>query len=108
MYDKSNFEKTNPDSTSLHDVWSDIVQLLDDGLSIIPVRDKDDDHGAKKTQYRGWKQYQTALITQSALFNQMDGENTTAIAIIAGSVSGKLEIIDLDIKNKPGVDALVF
>lgn len=86
-------------------VWSQVEFLLDSGLSIIPVRDKDEisEDGklyAKKTAYYKWKKYQTEIITKDELWRQMEQRNTSAIAIICGSISGNLEVIDIDTKYK--------
>lgn len=89
-------------------VWSEIQKLLPQGLSIIPVRDKDEKDRPAKTPYQGWKEYQNRQITEQELYDQLEKHNTSAIAILGGKISGNLEIIDIDVKHHPGIDALLF
>lgn len=89
-------------------VWSEIQKLLPQGLSIIPVRDKADEKYAAKTPYPKWKEYQNRQILEHELYNQLETFNTGAIAIICGKISGNLEVIDVDVKNYPGIDAVLF
>lgn len=88
-------------------VWTQIEAFLSQNISIIPVRDKDADRPAK-TPYAGWKKHQTEIIEKEELWKQMEKFNTSAIAIICGKVSGNLEVIDVDVKYKNGVDAILF
>lgn len=89
-------------------VWQEIRRLLQQGLSIIPVRDKDEAGGAAKTAYKDWKKYQTQQILEAEIFHQLDTFNTNAIAIICGRISGNLEVIDIDVKHQAGIDAEFF
>lgn len=84
--------------------WNQVEWLHASGVSLIPVRDKAEGDTPAKIPYRGWKQYQTIPITLPDLWGQMDIHKTEAVAIIAGKVSGNLEIIDIDVKYKPGID----
>lgn len=96
-------------SAELLPVWSEIEKYIDAGISIIPVRDKDDSGGVAKSPYGNWKAYQRTIITKDILFDLMDVRyNTTAVAMIGGKVSGNMEIIDVDVKFKPGIDATLF
>lgn len=95
-------------ATSFSAVWSEIQKLLPQGLSVIPVRDKPDDTHAAKTPYPKWKEYQNRCINEHELFAQLEQFNTSAIAIICGKISGNLEVIDVDVKNEPGIDATLF
>lgn len=100
-------------SNTLTAVWQQVESLLQQGLSLIPVRDKPSISNGKelpaKTPYRGWKEYQAKKITVAELWHQMAEQfDTTAVAIIGGKVSGNLEIIDIDVKNWPGIDAKLF
>ncbi len=88
--------------------WTPIKWLLDNGISIIPVRDKPQGKYVAKTPYQDWKQYQSEIISMPILWEQMDKHNTTAVAMIGGKISGNLEIIDIDVKYKPGIDASIF
>ena len=96
--------------TLLKDVWSEISWYLSNGISLIPVRDQKQGNYEAKTPYgKSWKQYQTTIITKEDLWFQMDQQhNTTAIGILGGKVSGNLEIIDIDVKFLPGIDAILF
>lgn len=95
--------------TPLAVVWPQIIQLLDIGYSIIPVRDKQEGDKAPKTPYGGWKKYQTQQITKQELWQLMSERyNTTAIAVICGKISGNLELIDIDNKNYPGIESKLF
>jgi len=89
-------------------VWNQIQWLHESGVSLIPVRDKQIGDYPAKTPYRGWKQYQFTQLPLSELWNQLEQYKTTAVAIICGKVSGNLEIIDIDVKYKPGIDAVLF
>lgn len=93
---------------NLTEVWSKIEWLINNGISIIPVRDKDDGEFLAKTPYRGWKKHQSEIIALPELWAQMDEHNTEAVASICGKVSGGLEIIDIDVKYKPGIDAVIM
>lgn len=93
---------------SLSAVWSEIQKLLPQGLSIIPVREKSDDKHAAKTPYPKWKEYQSRQIHERELYQQLEQFDTSAIAIICGKISGNLEVIDVDVKNEPGIDAKLF
>lgn len=94
-------------------VFGQVQELLSTGISVIPVRDKPEvrPDGATigaKVAYTGWKKYQSAIITKEELWHSMEYWNTTAIAMICGKVSGNLEIIDIDSKYYPGIDATIF
>lgn len=95
-----------PESMQL--VWTQIKEYLSIGCSIVPARDKDDEHGKAKTPYRDWKKYQTQQITEKELFQQLDHHQTTSIALICGKISGNVEVIDVDVKYLPGIDAELF
>lgn len=97
---------------SLKEVWSAITPLLEDNVSLIPVRDKDVTDNGKlypaKTPYYGWKKYQTTRMTGEELWKAMEYKATEGVAFIAGTISGSLEIIDIDVKYNPGIDATLF
>lgn len=92
----------------LRPVWSQVEKMLLDGISVIPVRDKTEGEFGPKTPYKSWKQYQQVRITKEELWHQMEQKGTTAVAMICGEISGNLEVIDIDVKWKPGIDALLF
>jgi len=94
-------------------VWVQIKSLLEDKISIIPVRDKEETTPAgeirmAKTAYFGWKRFQREIISEGELYSQMEKANTAAIAMVCGAVSGNLEVIDIDVKNWLGIDARLF
>jgi hypothetical protein len=94
-------------------VFGQVQELLSAGISIVPVRDKaetkqDGTIIPAKVAYSGWKQYQSTIISKEALWYEMDKHNTTAIAMVCGSVSGNLEIIDIDCKHWNGIDGRLF
>ena len=93
---------------SLAKVWSKIDELLEADLSLIPVRDKDDGSFLAKMPYSAWKQYQSRRATKDELWHGMETRDTSAVAIICGKISGYLEVIDVDVKFKPGVSATLF
>jgi hypothetical protein len=100
-------------SNLLKPVWDEVEKLLSAGISVIPVRDKDEftQDGRKlpaKSPYIKWEQYQTERIKIESLWAVMEKMNTTAIATICGNVSGNLEAIDIDVKNKPGIATSIF
>ncbi|MGN6296309.1 MAG: bifunctional DNA primase/polymerase [Ginsengibacter sp.] len=90
-------------------VWAEIEKYIDAGISVIPVRDRDEGAMPAKTPYGNWKQYQVTPLTKEQLFELMDTRyNTTAVGIICGKVSRDLEAVDIDVKYKPGIDATLF
>lgn len=99
--------------SSLAKVWSEVENLLADNISLIPVRDKDEttkngDVRFAKTSYGSWKEYQNRCMSKEELWNALEHNNTTAVAIVCGKVSGSLEVIDIDVKYNPGIDAILF
>jgi hypothetical protein len=94
--------------SNLSQVWSQVETLLADGVSLIPVRDKREGDKEAKTPYYLWKQYQERRMSQTELWHEMEAKNTTAIAIICGTISGYLEVIDVDTKYKEGVAGTLF
>jgi phage-related protein len=98
--------------SNLSAVWNQVEALLSQKISIIPVRDKDEEKNGKtfvaKTPYFGWKKYQSEIIGKDELWGQMEKFNTDAIAIICGKISGNLEVIDIDVKYYAGFDAILF
>lgn len=99
-------------SQNLADVWAEVLNLLAQNISVIPVRDKDQVYNGKfyeaKTPYRAWEQYQHERISEAVLFDLMSRYDTTAIAMVCGAISGNLEVIDFDVKYNPGIDARVI
>lgn len=99
--------------TQLSAVWEQVKYLLSENISLIPVRDKPETekNGTSrpaKTPYTSWVAQQKKRLTEKQLWDKMAYYDTSAIAIIAGEISGNLEIIDIDVKYKSGIDALLF
>jgi hypothetical protein len=88
--------------------WGKATAYLKDGISLIPVRDKTVGDYAAKTPFHKWKEYQTRIATESELWAAMETYDTSAVAIICGKVSGNLETIDVDVKFKQGIDAILL
>jgi hypothetical protein len=97
---------------TLAEVWGHVKALLADGISIIPVRDKDEikagDTYVAKSPYAKWKEFQNRQVTEDELWVLMEEKDTTAIAIICGKISGNIEVVDIDVKYKPGIDAILM
>ncbi|MEJ2905055.1 bifunctional DNA primase/polymerase [Pedobacter panaciterrae] len=89
--------------SNLTKVWGQVEMLLADGISLIPVRDKQEGDRAPKTPYNLWKQFQTRRVSKDELWHEMEAKNTSAIAIVCGKISGSLEVIDVDVKYKDGI-----
>lgn len=85
---------------SLAPVWSEVEKLLSEGFSITPVEGK--------VAISTWKKWQESIISKEELWSLMDSRSCTAVATICGKISGNYEIIDLDVKWKPGADAILF
>lgn len=97
---------------SLQNIWGTIESLLSDGVSVIPVRDKEEKTSSRvyaaKSAYHSWKEYQSRIATKDELWKAMEDAGTEAIAMITGKVSGNMEVIDIDVKYKLGIDAILF
>lgn len=86
------------------DIWQQIVTMLKQGISLIPVHDK----GEKaKRPYAGWKEFQSRLPLEGELYESLERYNTTAVAMVCGAVSGNMEVIDVDVKNWAGINTLL-
>lgn len=95
--------------STLLETWEQVKYYLQNGVSVIPVRDKADEQREAKTPCgTSWKKYQKEIVSEGQLFHDMETYNTTAIGLIGGAVSGNLEIIDIDVKYQPGIDAQLF
>lgn len=92
--------------------WDIIVGYLEQGLSVIPARDRDEVVGnrvyAAKTPYSSWTRYQKEIVKKDFLWHELDKYNTESVAIVCGKVSGGLYVIDFDVKHKPGIDSQVL
>jgi len=64
------------------------------GYSILPV-------DAQKKCLIYWKRYQTRRMTVAEIRRWFQDPRCDGIAVIAGAISGNLELIDIDVKNDP-------
>lgn len=99
--------------STLSQVWSEVETLLSDNISLIPVRDKDEvnkygDVLVAKSAYGKWKEFQNRRMTKEELWHALEANNTNAVAIICGTISGNMEVLDIDVKYNPGIDAVLF
>lgn len=84
-------------------VWAAIEHYINEGVSVIPIQE----NKVPFPRYE-WKQYQRRIIQKEILFNDLDRLNSVSVATICGAVSGNLEIIDVDVKNKVEAGELLF
>jgi Bifunctional DNA primase/polymerase, N-terminal len=96
------------ETNSLAKVWASITYLLDAGLSLIPVRDKQEGDRKAKTPYGQWKRYTTEKLGKEQLWHELETKNTTGIGIVCGVISGNLEVVDIDVKYKADAAILLF
>ncbi len=94
-------------------VWKEVASYIEDNISVIPVRDKDEvaPDGkiyVKKSAYYKSKQFQERRATKDELWKQLEQKNTTAVAIVCGPISGNLEVIDIDVKFQSDAGILYF
>lgn len=87
-----------------------IDYYLSEGLSLIPVREaaeivNGEPKGVKTPLDKSWKYAQERRSTKDQILSKLYAPNS-APAIVGGSVSGNLEVIDIDTKNWHGIDAL--
>ncbi|EHQ29010.1 Bifunctional DNA primase/polymerase [Mucilaginibacter paludis DSM 18603] len=83
-------------------VWPKALSYLKDGISLIPVKEVD------KTPFFKWKDFQSKIATEGELWTSIEFYGTSSLAIICGKVSGNIEVIDVDVKYKPGIDAILM
>lgn len=98
--------------TTFADVWKSAEYFISQGLCLIPLHDKDTIYKGrtytKKSAYP-WKKYQTEMMQKDELYHLMyEKWDTTAFGIVTGKISDNLEVIDVDVKNWPGIDAMLF
>ena len=63
----------------LQPVWSAIEKYIDSGISVIPVRDKDEGMKPAKSPYGSWKRFQSEIISKDELFELKNCINTGII-----------------------------
>src|ERR1700688_3937322 len=93
---------------TLSEVWGQVEKMLADGLSVIPVRDKQEGDKPPKTAYYKWKEYQSRQYSKDKLWQDMERLNTLAVSIVCGAISGNLEVIDIDVKFKQDAGIVLF
>jgi hypothetical protein len=76
------------------------LYYISNGLSVIPCKDK-------IPAVKSWKEYQSKIMSADDAPNYFNN-NTAEIAVIAGIVSGGLEIIDFDIKHLAPLEQEAF
>jgi len=95
--------------TKLASVWASVESLIEDGISIMPVYDRTvGSKNAKDPCLFKWKHLQSQRMDKGELWQAMQTYDTTAVAAITGEISGRLELIDVDSKYEPGVEALLL
>lgn len=76
----------------LNDVGEAAYKYTRSGLSIIPIRPD----GTKAPALREWKTYQHRIPSEAEVAAWFNSGNNYGIAVVAGSVSGNLEVLDFD------------
>jgi len=99
-------------TTLFETTWKECEYYLDNGISVIPVRDKPQTWNGREYPIKSaypWKKWQNEIISKAELLYLMTEKyDTIGYGIVAGKVSGNLEIIDVDVKNWQGIDAMLF
>lgn len=84
--------------------WEHIDRYCNDGLSVILVNVAE----GKKPAHR-WKDAQSKQLSKDFLSRIISNSSSVLYpGIVTGQVSGNLEVIDIDVKNWPGIDAMFF
>lgn len=73
----------------MNKISNEAKELINTGLSIIPINDK-------KEPTIAWKQYQGVIMNQEEVENYFRG--AFGLGIVCGKISGNLEVIDVDTK----------
>lgn len=95
------------------DLWRGMKEYYDMGLSMIWARLEREVVGGvdrePKTPLGAWKSAQSLRWSEEALSAMMmKAKVSISPTIVTGQVSGNLEIIDIDVKYWPGIDAMYF
>lgn len=94
------------------DVFKEASALIESGINVIPVRDKDEDNGTKiypkKSPFYGWKQWQTNRISVAQFYQYLENSKSLWIAIVLGNISKRTICIDIDNKHWEGVEHKLF
>ena len=99
-------------NTTFQQTWKQAEYYLDNGISVIPVRDKPQTFNGREYPVKSaypWAKWQKELISKGELLHLMtDKYDTNGFGIVGGAVSGNFEIIDIDVKNWDGIDTRLF
>ena len=70
------------------EVWPKIMAYLNDGISLIAVREKADSKNPNKypakTPFGPWKMYQGRIMSENELFYLLDKYDSTSTAFVLG------------------------
>src|SRR5215831_12406310 len=75
-----------------NDLLSGVLRLNSAGLATIPIKVD----GSKQPALSSWKQFEQRLPTEGELRRWFGNGKRQGIALVAGKVSGNLEILDFD------------
>lgn len=93
-------------------VIKEASKLIEQGINVIPVRDKDEVTETKtlpkKSPFYGWKKWQTQRIKVSQFYEIYEQSGTSWIAIVLGAISRRTVAIDIDNKHWNGVEHKLF
>ena len=93
-------------------VIKEASKLIEQGINVIPVRDKDEQTETKtlpkKSPFYGWKKWQTNRIKVSQFYEIYEASGTSWIAIVLGAISRRTVAIDIDNKHWEGVEHKLF
>lgn len=99
-------------TTTFQQVWREAEYYLDQGISVIPVRDKPQTYNGREYPVKSafpWAKWQKECIGKQELMYLMSEKyDTSGFGLVAGKVSGNLEVIDIDVKNWPGIEVRLF
>lgn len=98
--------------TNTTQAWTQVEELIEQGISVIPVWDEDRTFKGKPVMKKQpclkWQAYQEIKMTKEELWHKMEMFGTSAVAMVCGKVSNNMEVIDIDVKHKKGIDASLF
>ena len=93
-------------------VIKEASKLIEQGINVIPVRDRDEVTETKtlpkKSPFFGWKKWQSNRIKVSQFYEIYEASRTSWIAIVLGQISRRTVAIDIDNKHWEGVEHKLF
>lgn len=99
-------------TTTFKQTWTEVEYYLDAGISVIPVRDKPQSYNGREYPVKSaypWAKWQKEIVGKSELMYLLTEKyDTNGFGLVAGKVSGNLEVIDIDVKNWPGIEIRLF